>query len=424
MSEPALKIEADPVDAEKVLRVFPTEIGADTKKRIIEGVLVPYGKPTLVHDHDASPPYYEEYVPGVFRSNVNAANRVLLDFEHYGATNDIVGSMGSLQGTIGHGIGLREESDHLHGSFKILQHPDGDKALELAEAGVLAAFSVAARLKRSQRSAAGVVQRLNARLDRVSLCRTGAYPEAIVTAIRQSSGSEQVAIGALRDVIASLRSYIDSEPDSEDAAVAREWLSQAEALLGKDNAEKIPAAARTRTTLIDATELPPVFDLGLAEKLRTAGLEVPDTLAPTALRAFTEQAWDGSESRWDTAEAYCSACLVDNNPAGQPKTKDQCHFPYKEPGSGDVNVNALRAIVGGRGSQADFPGAATAQEKARRLLAQANSPSGQTARLESLSALYEQERQERERAEAEARKPRKIRVERDEQGRPVSYVEE
>ncbi len=41
----------------------------------------------------------------------------------------------------------------------------------------------------------------------------------------------------------------------------------------------------------------------------------------------------------------CSACLIDLNPAGQPKVAGQCKLPYKEPG-GAVNANALRAISG------------------------------------------------------------------------------
>jgi phage head maturation protease len=66
---------------------------------------------------------------------------------------------------------------------------------------------------------------------------------------------------------------------------------------------------------------------------------------------------------------------VDNNPSGAEKTKAQCHFPVKAPGSNAYNVNALRAVVGGRGAQANFPGAEEARAKARRLLAQYNSSS-------------------------------------------------
>jgi len=88
---------------------------------------------------------------------------------------------------------------------------------------------------------------------------------------------------------------------------------------------------------------------------------------------FTDVPWDGSESRWPDAASYCRSALVDNNPSGQPKTKAQCHFPVKAPGSDVYNVAALRAVVGGRGAQANFPGAEAARARARRLLAEFNS---------------------------------------------------
>jgi hypothetical protein len=208
---------------------------------------------------------------------------------------------------------LDDKPDALYGAFRILRGQDGDKALELAEAGVLSGFSVAARA-RTRIIEGGVHRRYGGRLDGVALCRTGAYKGAEVLAIRAE---------------------FDDELD------------------------------------IDESDLIPELDPELA--LRLSGfVEIPDEVAPRSLRAFTDQPWVGSEGRWDTAEAYCSSSLVDNNPAGQPKTKSQCHFPYKEPGSGDINVNALRAIVGGRGAQASFPGAEAARARARTLLAQAN----------------------------------------------------
>jgi len=90
---------------------------------------------------------------------------------------------------------------------------------------------------------------------------------------------------------------------------------------------------------------------------------------------FSTVPWDGSESRWPDAESYCRSSLVDNNPAGSEKTKSQCHFPVKAPGSDAYNVNALRAVVGGRGAQAKFPGAEAARARARRLLAEFNNQS-------------------------------------------------
>jgi hypothetical protein len=56
-------------------------------------------------------------------------------------------------------------------------------------------------------------------------------------------------------------------------------------------------------------------------------------------------AWDGSASRWDTPEAYCAASAIDLNPAGKAKIKDRCHLPYKEPGSGTININGVKAAL-------------------------------------------------------------------------------
>lgn len=93
---------------------------------------------------------------------------------------------------------------------------------------------------------------------------------------------------------------------------------------------------------------------------------------------FTEKAWDGSAGRWPDAASYCQAALVDNNPAGAAKTKAECHFPVREP-DGTYNVNALRAVLGGRGAQANFPGAAAGIAKARRLFAEWQASQNRTA---------------------------------------------
>jgi hypothetical protein len=97
--------------------------------------------------------------------------------------------------------------------------------------------------------------------------------------------------------------------------------------------------------------------------------------------SFSTEPWDGSAGRWPDAASYCRSSLVDNNSAGTEKTKSECHFPVKAPGSNAYNVNALRAVVGGRGAQANFPGAEAARATARRLLAQYNSSTENRAPL-------------------------------------------
>lgn len=77
---------------------------------------------------------------------------------------------------------------------------------------------------------------------------------------------------------------------------------------------------------------------------------------------FDTSAWNGSPGQWDTAEAYCSDCLIDLNTGGE-KTKDKCKLPFRKPGSDSANKNAIKAMVGGRGITAvDAP--ADAKRKA------------------------------------------------------------
>lgn len=63
-------------------------------------------------------------------------------------------------------------------------------------------------------------------------------------------------------------------------------------------------------------------------------------------------AWNGGAENYDSAEAYCKACLVDNNPAGKPKVKDQCHLPVRSAGGGLNHAGmaaAAAALAGARG---------------------------------------------------------------------------
>lgn len=205
-------------------------------------------------------------------------------------------------------ISLRSAPDALYGSFRMLNTQAGDTALELVNDGILDGVSLEAYPKKSVRTADGVVRRVKAHLDAIAFCRRPAYKDAAVLAVRQE-------------------------------------------------------------VIVDETLLPLELDPELVERCRKAGIRLPARFELLE-RAFTEAAWDGSESRWPDAASYCAASLVDNNPAGKRKTKAQCHFPVREPGSGDINVNALRAVVGGRGAQASFPNAEKGRAEAQRLLAQ------------------------------------------------------
>jgi HK97 family phage prohead protease len=172
---------------ELIIRSFEAQLHETSEERIVEGRIVPYNVPARVSDPGGPGAYDEEFLPGAFSTflrGADAGRKVLLDFEHYGAINDLMLSGRSMSGTIGHSEELDERDDGLYGRFRVLNGPDGDKALELVKAKVLTGFSAAFQPLRSLRSAKGVVQRARAHLDGVALCRVGSWPGAEVLAVR------------------------------------------------------------------------------------------------------------------------------------------------------------------------------------------------------------------------------------------------
>jgi len=52
--------------------------------------------------------------------------------------------------------------------------------------------------------------------------------------------------------------------------------------------------------------------------------------------AVSDAPWDGAPSQWKDTDAYCASCALDLNPAGKPKTQDNCKLPYTFP-NGDIS---------------------------------------------------------------------------------------
>jgi HK97 family phage prohead protease len=142
--------------------------------RTVDVRLVPFGEVAEVQDF-GGPTYREEWMPGVFDHQLNAASRIHAKYGHSQHVIDVVG----------HGIALRAEPDGYHVSTKIHQTPQGDTALELLRDGALPAVSLEARPVRSVRSASGVIQRVKAHLGGFAFCRQGAFAGAQVLAIRE-----------------------------------------------------------------------------------------------------------------------------------------------------------------------------------------------------------------------------------------------
>lgn len=68
--------------------------------------------------------------------------------------------------------------------------------------------------------------------------------------------------------------------------------------------------------------------------------------------AVSDKPWGQFSASDYTPEQFCRAALVDENPSGEPKRKENCHLPVMEP-DGTVNRNgmmaAAAALAGARG---------------------------------------------------------------------------
>lgn len=163
-----------------LVRSFAAELTAGDG-RTVDVRIVPYGETATVADGFGGVargvPYEEQWMPGVFDHQVNAANRVLANFEH----------QTGIAGVVGHGLKLRESGDGFHGSFKLHDTADGDKALMLVREGVLGGVSLEAVPVKNVRTRTGVVQRVKAHLKAVALCREPAFAGAKVLAVREAN---------------------------------------------------------------------------------------------------------------------------------------------------------------------------------------------------------------------------------------------
>lgn len=285
--------------------------------RTLEVRIVPYNKVSRVSDDGGQTFYDEEWLPGVFDKQMSAANRVYVNFEH----------QRGIQGTIGRGHELRDQPDGLEGTFRMLDHPDADKALQLVHEGALHGVSLEAKPTKSER-VNGVVRRVKAQLVNIALCRSPAFAGAEVLAVReQQDGTQPV--------------------ESDEAQVPK--------------VEDMPQPAPDPNAPDVENPAPAVERSALDELLARVGYE------PLAKRAVTRAPWNGAASKYADADAYCKACLIDMNPAGEDKVMGRCMLPVYEP-NGDLNANALSAAAG-RLNQTGAPAAdkAAAARKLMRL---------------------------------------------------------
>ena len=160
-------------------RTFAVELEAGDG-RTVDVRIVPYGERIRANDGLGGLPagmvYEEEMLPGVFDHQINAAHRVLVNVEHEQG----------ITGVVGRGLALRSAGDGFYGSFRMLDTPAGDTALELTREKALGGVSYEARFVKSIRTAEGVVQRVKANLRNIALCRDPAYSGAVVLGLREA----------------------------------------------------------------------------------------------------------------------------------------------------------------------------------------------------------------------------------------------
>jgi HK97 family phage prohead protease len=301
-------------DPTTLVRTFSAEL-TPGEGRTADVRIVPYGERARVADglggQARGVEYEEEWMPGVFDHQLSAAHRVVANIEHERGIGGIVAK----------GVTLHEARDGFHGSFRFLDTPNGNTALELVRDKTFDNISLEARPVRSVRGAGGVVRRVKANLMGIAFCRYPAFAGANVIGLREGEAAESEFV----------------------------W---------------------------DESLLLPASDTSVLARAAALGIALPDGLADQVativVRAFTTEPWDGSASNYSSTAAYCEACLIDDNPTGTSKVENLCHLPIKEE-DGDINVNAVRDALS-RVDQVETSPAkrAAATKRLQALLAQFN----------------------------------------------------
>ena len=138
-----------------------------------------------------SSPYEEEWLPGCFDHQLNAANRIHANYEHGKGIADVVG----------HGVSLRAEADGYHVTSTIHQTHERRhraRAAERRRAAVRVAGGGPVEEREERRR---VMQRVKANLRGFAFCRQGAFAGAQVLAVRaEDEEPEQTLDAALMPV--------------------------------------------------------------------------------------------------------------------------------------------------------------------------------------------------------------------------------
>jgi HK97 family phage prohead protease len=177
---------ATPETAERpfLVRSFDA-VAVEVEGRTVDVRVVPFGEVARVADPPDWEPYEEEWLPGCFDHQLNAANRIHANYEHMQGPTHVVG----------HGVSLRSEADGYHLTSTIHRTNAGDTTLELLNAGALPCVSLEARAVRNVK-AGNVIQRAKANLRGFAFCRQGAFVGAQVLAVRADDDEPEQTLDA------------------------------------------------------------------------------------------------------------------------------------------------------------------------------------------------------------------------------------
>lgn len=145
--------------------------------RTVCGIAVPFDDPTEIRE--GSRTYVEVFRRGAFARTIEQAAHKVKILAQHDARDRL---------PLGRAETLREDSQGLYIEAKLSKTRDADEVLELVRDGALDAFSIGFQPIRDNetRNADGqtVVERLEAKLRECSIVTFGAYPNALVSAVR------------------------------------------------------------------------------------------------------------------------------------------------------------------------------------------------------------------------------------------------
>lgn len=184
MSEVHEEASVETGGREVLVRTFAV---ADQKLdgRTLSVRVVPFGEVATVADPPDFRPYQEEFVPGAFKAQENAAHRIRLRSDH-DAIDDQGNRKSGLAGVVGRGVRLIETRSGYDMEFRFLSDPESDKALELVREGGYDGVSAEFAPIKSKRTKTGVMQRVKAHLDSVALALGPAYTGAAILGLREA----------------------------------------------------------------------------------------------------------------------------------------------------------------------------------------------------------------------------------------------